>query len=77
MGRGRLSEAATYWIDRKVVGVVVEAERLELHVVAHYPHGFPLAELTRRLRERLEPVAEGRTIDIVVDDALLSQEGEG
>lgn len=74
LGRGSLSEVATYWVDTKVVGVLVQPETLEVHVVARYPEGFPLADLSRRIRQRLAPLAGDRAIDIVVDDVSFRDE---
>lgn len=75
LGRGRSVEAATYWVDSKILGVAVRPDTLEVHIVARYPEGFPLTALSGRMRERLSPLAGGRLIDIVVDDVVFEEEG--
>jgi hypothetical protein len=76
MGSGCLAEAATYWVGRKIVGVVVRPDALEVHVVARYPEGFPLANLDRHLRERLEPLARDRLVNIVIEDLTTDVDTE-
>lgn len=70
IGHGTLSEAATYGLGEKVVGVKVDAGRVEVHVVAAYPSGFPLPDLVARLRQRIEPMVPGRTLNLVIEDLL-------
>lgn len=74
MGRGRLAEAATYWVNRKVVGVVIRPDAIEAHVVARYPEALPLPDLDRRLRARLQPLARGRRTDLVFEDLAMPDE---
>jgi hypothetical protein len=74
MGGGRLVEAATYWVNRKVMGVVIHPDAIEVHIVVRYPEGLPAAELDRRLRVRLEPIALGRRMDIVFEDLAIPDE---
>ena len=74
MGHGRLAEAATYWVGRKIMGVVVRPDELEVHVVARYPEAFPLAKLDRHLRERLRPLAGERLTNIVIEDLTTALE---
>lgn len=77
LGHGSLSEAATYWLGEKVVGVKVDAGHVEVHVVAAYPSGFPLPELATRLRKRIEPLIHRRTLDLVVDDLVAEDPSTG
>lgn len=71
MGGGRLVEAATYWVNRKVMGVVIHPDAIEVHIVVRYPEGLPVTELDGRLRARLEPLAAGRRTDIVFEDLVI------
>ena len=45
---GRWAEVATRWLGEKVVGVAVDKVSVEVHVVARYPSGFPVANLAER-----------------------------
>jgi hypothetical protein len=69
---GRLAEVATRWVGEKVVGVAVDEASVEVHIVARYPSGFPIANLATRLRNNLEPLAGGRRLDVVVDDLVMA-----
>ena len=69
---GRLAEVATRWLGEKVVGVAVDETSVEVHVVARYPNGFPIADLAERLRNNVEPLAGGRRLDVVVDDLVMA-----
>jgi hypothetical protein len=74
IGEGRLAEVATRWLGEKVLGVVVRAESIEVHVVAYYPGGFPAGDLADRVRAKVEPLAGGRRLDVVVDDLIVADE---
>ena len=69
---GRWAEVATRWVGEKVVGVAVDEASVEVHIVARYPSGFPVADLAERLRNNLEPLAGGRRLDVVVDDLVMA-----
>lgn len=71
---GRWAEVATRWVGEKVVGVAVDQASVEVHVVARYPSGFPIANLAKRLRNNLEPLAGGRRLDVVVDDLVMAED---
>jgi hypothetical protein len=71
---GRWAEVATRWLGEKVVGVAVDETSVELHVVARYPNGFPIADLAERLRNNVEPLAGGRRLDVVVDDLVMAED---
>ena len=71
---GRLAEVATRWLGEKVVGVAVDKTTVEVHIVARYPDGFPLANLAERLRNNLEPLAGGKQLDVVVDDLMVAED---
>ena len=68
MGRGRFVEAATYEGREKVSGVVVDPERLEIHVVARYPLPRPIPEIAESIKQRVAPEAGARTTTVVVED---------
>ena len=69
---GRWAEVATRWLGEKVVGVAVDETSVEVHVVARYPNGVPIADLAERLRNNVEPLAGGRRLDVVVDDLVMA-----
>ena len=69
---GRWAEVATRWLQEKVVGVAVDETSVEVHIVARYPNGFPIACLAERLRNNVEPLAGGRRLDVVVDDLVMA-----
>ena len=68
MGRGRYVEAATYEGAEKVSGVVVDPEKIEVHVVVRWPLPKPIPEIAGNIRERIAPEAAGRKTVIMVDD---------
>lgn len=68
MGRGRYVEAATYDGAEKVAGVVVDPEKVEVHVVVRWPLPKPIPEIAGNLRERIVPQVDGRRTIIMVDD---------
>jgi len=68
MGRGRYVEAATYDGAEKVSGVVVDQEKIEVHVVVRWPLPKPIPEIAGNIRERIVPGAAGRRTIIMVDD---------
>ena len=68
MGRGRFVEAATYEGAEKVSGVVVDPEKVEIHVVGRWPLPKPIPEIAGNIRERIAPEAAGRETIIMVDD---------
>lgn len=68
MGRGRFVEAATYEGAEKVSGVVVDPDKVEIHVVVRWPLPKPIPEIADSIRERIAPEATGRRTIIMVDD---------
>ena len=68
MGRGRYVEAATYDGAEKVSGVIVDPEKVEVHIVVRWPLPKPIPEIAGNIRERLAPEAGGRKTFIMVDD---------
>ena len=68
MGRGRYVEAATYEGAEKVSGVVVDPEKVEVHIVVRWPIPKPIPEIAANIRERIAPEAGSRKTVIMVDD---------
>lgn len=68
MGRGRYVEAATYDGAEKVSGVVVDPEKVEVHVVVRWPLPKPIPEIASSIIERVAPQAGGRKTTVMVDD---------
>jgi hypothetical protein len=57
---------ATYLPGRTVSGVAVRPTEVEICVVARY--GPPLAQVAAQVRQAVEPLAEGRVVDVVIGD---------
>ena len=68
MGRGRYVEAATYDGPEKVSGVVVDPEKVEVHVVVRWPLPRSIPEIADSIVERIAPQAGGRRTIVMVDD---------
>lgn len=77
LGTGSFAEIATYGPGDKVLGVIATDSYVEVHIVALYPLKTSVPDLVHDLREKLEPKAESRRIDVVVEDiALEGESGE-
>ncbi|HYX43780.1 MAG TPA: hypothetical protein VE760_01970 [Acidimicrobiales bacterium] len=63
---GRFGEVATYLPGRRVQGVRVRDEKVEVHVVAG--PGVPLPVVGTTVRGAVLPLAGGRAVDVHVDD---------
>lgn len=63
---GPFGTAATYLRGRRVAGVRISPDSVEVHVVAR--HGSTVAELAAQVRAALAGRVLGRTVDIVVED---------
>jgi hypothetical protein len=74
LGTGTLAEIATYGPGEKVLGVIVTGEEIEVHIVASYPLKGSVPELADEVREKVAPEAEGRKIEVVVDDLAMPGE---
>lgn len=68
---GVFGEVATYLPGRKVAGVRVEDDHVEIHVSVLYDQ--PVRATAEAVAARLEPVA-GRPVHVTVDDVLLPSE---
>lgn len=63
---GRFGEVATYLPGRRLVGVRLDGEELEVHVVARW--GTPLPEVGDAVRRAVAPVGGGRPVTVYIDD---------
>ena len=63
---GRFGAAATYLAGRKVAGVRISPDTVEVHVVSQV--GPTIGELAGQVRAALAGRVLGRTVDIVVED---------
>jgi len=63
---GDFGEVATYLPGRRITGVRVSDDRIDVHLVGRY--GIPIPALAAEVRTALTPLAQGRAIDIRVED---------
>lgn len=66
---GRFGEAATYLPGRRVSGVRISDDVIEVHVVARW--GMALPELADAIRAACDPLSAGRRVDVVIEDLEL------
>ena len=57
---------ATYLPGRTVSGVAVRPAEVEICVVARY--GPPLARVAAQVRQAVEPLVQGRVVDVIIGD---------
>jgi hypothetical protein len=63
---GRLGGVGTYLPGRRVTGVVIRGDDLEVHVVGRY--GVPVAEIAAGVRRAVEPYARDHTVHVIIED---------
>jgi hypothetical protein len=63
---GRLGGVGTYLPGRRVTGVVLREDDLEVHVVGRY--GVPVAEIAAEVRQAAEPYVGDRTVHVIIED---------
>ena len=63
---GRLGGVGTYLPGRRVTGVVIRDDELELHVIGRY--GTSVAEIAAGVRRAVEPFAGDRTVHVIIED---------
>jgi uncharacterized alkaline shock family protein YloU len=63
---GRFGGVGTYLPGRRVTGVVIGDDDLEVHVVGRY--GVPVAEIAAEVRRAVEPYAGDRTVHVIIED---------
>ncbi|MDP8937946.1 MAG: hypothetical protein M3O23_09515 [Actinomycetota bacterium] len=66
LSAGRFGEVATYLPGRRLVGVRLDDDELEVHVVARW--GTPLPEVGDAVRRAVAPVGDGRPVTVYIDD---------
>ena len=66
MAGGQFGEVATYLPGRRLAGVRVADDELEVHVVARW--GTPLPEVADAVRRAVAPAAGGRPVTVYIDD---------
>lgn len=69
---GDLGEIATYLPGRKVSGVRVRDDSVELHVVARW--GAAVPDLDAEVRTAVAPLVGARAVDIHVEDLEVPEE---
>jgi len=67
MHAGQFGEVATYLVGRRVVGVRLRADHVEVHVVL--TSGTPLLSIATSIRARVAPLV-GRPVNVTVEDLL-------
>lgn len=63
---GRLGGVGTYLPGRRVTGVVIRDDDLEVHVIGRY--GVSVAEIAADVRRAVEPYAGDRTVHVIIED---------
>lgn len=69
MSGGKFGEIATYLPGRRVIGIRITEDAVEIHVVATW--GRTLPEVAEEIRTAGVSLAGGRRIDVVIDDVDL------
>ena len=69
LSAGALGGFGTYLPGRRIAGVRVGDDAVELHVVARW--GISIPSLAADVRAAVAPLVPGRTVDVVVDDVTL------
>ncbi len=63
---GTFGEVATYLPGRRVAGVRIDTDRVDVHVVARY--GAPLHQIADRVRRTVAPTVAGLPVNVTFDD---------
>jgi uncharacterized alkaline shock family protein YloU len=69
LSAGRFAQFSTYLAGRQVVGVSVDADRIDIGVVARF--GVPVGELSAQVRAAVAPIVSDRSINIRVEDVQI------
>lgn len=72
LSAGPVGEVATYLPGRRVPGVRLRGDRIEIHVVAKW--GVRIADVAADVRTGLRPLAAGVPVDVYVDDVEVPGE---
>lgn len=68
LSAGLFGEVATYLPGRRVTGVRVGVDSIEIHVIARW--GTPLPAIAEQVRSACEPLAGGRRVDVTIEDVI-------
>ena len=75
LSAGPVGEVATYLPGRRVPGVRLSDDRIEVHVIGRW--GIRVADLAAEVRAAIAPIAPGVPVDVHVDDLELPEDGDG
>ena len=75
LSAGLVGEVATYLPGRRVEGVRLAEDQIEVHVVARW--GARVPDLAAEVRAAVGPVADGLPVDVYVDDVDVPWDGDG
>lgn len=73
LSAGTVEEVATYLPGRRVQGIRVRDEAVEIHIVARW--GPPLPEVATEVRQAVSGLAGGRPIMVSIEDVVLPELG--
>ena len=65
---GAFGEVATYLAGRRISGVRLLEDSIEIHVITRW--GTPLPSVAEQVRAACAPFAGGRRVDVTIDDVL-------
>jgi len=74
LSEGPFGEVATHLAGRRVPGVRLHEDRVEVHVIARW--GALLPVLAEQVRAACAPLVEGRMVDVSIDDVLTDEPDE-
>lgn len=63
---GHLGGVGTYLPGRRVTGVVLREEDIEVHVIGRY--GTPVGKIAAEVRRATEPFAGDRPVHVIIED---------
>lgn len=66
LSAGSVEEVATYLPGRRVRGVRIRDDAVEVHVVARW--GTPLPDIGREVQAAVAPLAGGRPVVVAIED---------
>jgi len=73
LSEGPFGEVATHLAGRRVPGIRLHEDRVEVHVIVRW--GVRLPELSDRVRAACAPLAGGRPVDVAIDDLAPEEAG--
>lgn len=69
LSAGAFGEVATYLEGRRIGGVRLTDDAVEVHVIARW--GTPVPIVAEQVRAACAPVAAGRRVDVSIDDVAM------